>query len=121
MKIAFITPFPPYRGGISHYSEALYKELSQDNEVKVFNFKRLYPSFFFPGKVQYDKNHSNYLKNKAVIRIIDSINPFSWNRTSNKILKFNPDKVILRFWHPFFIPCYYSIIKSLFYPETPKL
>ena len=38
MKIAFITPFPPYRGGISNYSESLYKELAISNEVRVFNF-----------------------------------------------------------------------------------
>ena len=86
MKIAFITPFPPYRGGISNYSEALYKELIKDNEVKVFNFKRLYPSIFFPGKDQYDNHCSNYSNKKDVIRLIDSINPFSWKKTAAEIL-----------------------------------
>jgi len=113
MKIAFITPFPPYRGGISNYSESLYKELVISNEVRVFNFTRLYPSFFFPGKDQYDKKHCNYSNNKDIFRLIDSINPFSWKKTSKEIIKFNPDRIIFRFWHPFFIPCYYSIIKKI--------
>ena len=113
MKIAFLTPFPPYRGGIPNYSEALYKELLVDNEIRVFNFKRLYPSIFFPGKDQYDNHCSNYLNEKNIIRLIDSINPFSWKKTSKEILKYNPEKVILRFWHPFFIPCYYMIIKKI--------
>ena len=36
MKIALITPFPPYRGGISAHSKNLYDCLSVDNEITVY-------------------------------------------------------------------------------------
>ena len=49
MKIAFITPFPPYRGGISKHSENLYSSFINHVDIKIFNFKRQYPSFLFPA------------------------------------------------------------------------
>ena len=112
MKIALITPFPPYRGGISKHSENLYKELSLKKEVRVYNFSRLYPNLLFPGKSQYD---SQYIidKNYNVVRMIDSINPITWKRVANHIIQNNFNKVIFRYWTPFFIPCYISIVKRL--------
>ena len=109
MKIALITPFPPYRGGISKHSENLYRELSLKKEVKVYNFSRQYPDILFPGKNQYTKSN-NY---SDMVRMIDSINPMSWRKTANDIIKNNFNKVIFRYWNPFFIPCYISIIKRL--------
>ena len=110
MKIAFITPFPPYRGGISKHSENIYNELKKNHQIDVFNFKRQYPDFLFPGKTQYLKNNE---KEYNSFRIIDSLNPLSWKRTSFEIVKGKYDKVIFRFWHPFFAPAYISIIKNI--------
>ena len=110
MKIAFITPFPPYRGGISKHSENIYNEIKKSHQIDVFNFKRQYPDFLFPGKTQYLKNNE---KEYNSFRIIDSLNPLSWKRTSFEIVKGKYDKVIFRFWHPFFAPAYISIIKNI--------
>ena len=112
MKIAIITPFPPLRGGISKYSYNLYKDLSKSNEVYVFNFTRQYPSFLFPGKSQYlDNKRIN--KSKNIFTVIDSINPFTWRKTADLIIQKKIDKLIFRFWNPFFLPCYIYIIKYL--------
>ena len=111
MKIALITPFPPYRGGISKDSENLYSELTKTNDVTVYNFKRLYPDFFFPGTNQF-LNQNNYTTNNS-IRSIDSINPFSWRKTASRILNNNYDILIFRYWHPFFIIPYNFIIKYI--------
>ena len=112
MKIALITPFPPYRGGIAKYSENLYKELAPIVDIKVYNFKRQYPNFLFPGKTQYQKKDISSLYNSE--RTIDTLNPFTWRLTAKSIIDNKYDKVIFRYWHPFFIPCYISIIKYLF-------
>ena len=112
MKIALITPFPPYRGGISSHSKNLYDNLSLENEVVVYNFSRQYPDFLFPGKTQYD-NSSITAKDSNIIRMLDSISPLSWKKVSNSIIKNKFDRVIFRFWNPFFILCYISIIKRL--------
>ena len=111
MKIALITPFPPYRGGISTHSKNLYDILSLENQVVVYNFSRQYPGFLFPGKTQYD--HSIIADDSHIIRALDSINPLSWKKVANSIIKNKFDKVIFRFWNPFFTFSYISIIKRL--------
>ena len=68
MKIGIITPFPPYRGGISKHSDNLYKKLIKSADVTIFNFTRQYPNILFPGKNQYLDNFSPYDNN--MIRII---------------------------------------------------
>ena len=40
MKIAIISPFPPFRGGISKETETIYNSLKKEHEVKIINFKR---------------------------------------------------------------------------------
>ena len=112
MKVALITPFPPYRGGISKHSENLYKELSSRSVLKIYNYTRQYPNLFFPGKSQYLENvNVNTAYNS--VRMIDSINPLTWKRVADDIIKNDFNKVIFRYWNPFFIPCYISIINSL--------
>ena len=86
MKIALITPFPPYRGGISKHSENLYKELTNSSiDTTVLNFTRQYPGIFFPGGNQYLNNFTQY-DSKHIIRVIDSINPISWRKTAKIII-----------------------------------
>ena len=51
MKIALISVFPPYRGGIATHSYILYENLiKQNHDVMVVNYLKQYPSFLFPGK-----------------------------------------------------------------------
>ena len=110
MKIAFITPFPPYRGGISKHSENLYNALQINHDVDVYNFKRQYPNILFPGKSQYQTSTKDNLNS---FRIIDTINPLSWNKTAKQVIKLKYDVVLFRYWHPFFIPAYNSIINTI--------
>ena len=37
-------------------------------------------------------------------KILDSINPVTYGRTANKIIKYKPDLVLLSYWMPFFVP-----------------
>ena len=113
MKLAIISSFPPFRGGISQETELLYNELTEKkNKVKIFSFKRQYPNIIFPGKNQYIDNFKTK-KKYNVFYGIDTINPISWNKTSNKIIKEGFDVVLFRFWHPFFIPAYNYIKKKI--------
>ncbi len=105
MKIIIVGPAYPYRGGIAHYTGSLYKSfLNRGHEVKIFNFKRLYPKFLFPGKTQFET--SPQTEEIASERIIDSINPINWLIAGVKILKEKPDVVIFKYWLPFFAPCF---------------
>lgn len=107
MKIAILSPFFPYRGGIAQFSELLYRGLSGNNEVKAFSFTTLYPNFLFPGKSQYvpDNEYSDI----ESCRTLNSINPVSYIKTAKKINKYEPDILIISYWMPFMTPAYSSV------------
>ncbi|MCH7817942.1 MAG: glycosyltransferase [Candidatus Marinimicrobia bacterium] len=112
MKVILVGPSHPYRGGISHYNTRLYKEfIKKGHDCSILNFKRMYPSIFFPGKTQYDESSSIF--EAPSDRLLDSINPFSWHKTAKFIKSQNPDVVIFHWWQPFFGPGYNTILKKL--------
>lgn len=101
MKIAFLSVFYPYRGGIAQFNDNIVEALRQKYEVKTFNFKRQYPNFLFPGKTQLVDGKSQKDIENAVL---DSINPISWFLTAEEIKKYQPDLVITSYWMSFFAP-----------------
>lgn len=112
MKIALLTPFYPYRGGIAQFSGRFYQEIADNADVKVFSFSRLYPDFLFPGKTQYVEEEDKILEYPSE-RILDSINPFSYQKTVNEINRFAPDVLIMAYWMSFFAPAYGHIAHRL--------
>jgi glycosyltransferase involved in cell wall biosynthesis len=107
-KACLVGPAYPYRGGISHFTTVLTHEFEKDHEVLVVNFKRLYPSFLFPGKTQYDESKSPVSVESA--RTIDSLDPFSFWKTARTIARFEPDLVVFQWWQPFFGVAYFLIL-----------
>lgn len=113
MRIAILSPAYPYRGGIAQFTGMLYSQLMQDgHEVKVFNFKRLYPDLLFPGKTQYveEGDQAMAIPNE---RVLDSINPLSYFQTVNAIAAFRPEVLIISYWMSFFVPGYAHIANRL--------
>ncbi|MES2590059.1 MAG: glycosyltransferase [Bacteroidota bacterium] len=103
MKIAFLSTFFPFRGGIAQFNALVYRELEKNHEVKAFTFKRQYPNFLFPGKTQYVTE--NDLADKIdSVETLDSVNPLSYIQTAKKIKKYNPDVIITKYWMTFFGP-----------------
>ena len=105
MRIAFLSPFYPFRGGIAQFSDSLYISLSENAEVKAFTFTRQYPKPLFPGKTQF-VSESDTNRNIPVTRLLDSINPLTYYRTAKEIIKFKPDVVLMSYWMPFFAPSF---------------
>lgn len=103
MKIAILSCFYPYRGGISQFNACLYTELKKNHTVKAFNFKRQYPDFLFPGKTQYVTDNDEAVPVESE-RVLDTVNPFSYIRTLRKIKAWGPDLLIVRYWMSFFAP-----------------
>lgn len=97
MNIALVGPTYPFRGGISHYTTLLYRELKKKHSVKFFSFSRPYPKFLFPGDASFDKSKKP-IKADKVKRILDWACPFSWISVAQKIKKFKPDLVIFPWW-----------------------
>ena len=111
-KIIIIGPAYPYRGGNSLFISYVYDLLKDHFDVKLFNYSLLYPSILFPGTTQFDKS-TFVIKKVPGERIVNSINPFSWIKTSARIKNENPDLVIFDWWHPFFSFCHYSISQMI--------
>ncbi len=103
MRIAYLSTFYPYRGGIAQFNAALYNELAKKHEMKAFTFTRQYPELLFPGKTQYAEKGDNEGDVNA-IRVLDTINPFTYRKTANAILEFKPDMMITKYWMPYFAP-----------------
>ena len=103
MKIAILSCFYPYRGGISQFNACLYGELSKHHDVKAFNFSRQYPEFLFPGKTQFVTEDDEAVPVESV-SLLDTANPFSYIRTYRAIRDWNPDVLIVRYWMSYFGP-----------------
>ncbi len=103
MRIAFLSVFYPYRGGIAQFNAHLLEAMGRDHEVRAFNFTRQYPDFLFPGKTQYVTPEDKAVPVEST-RLLDSINPFTWRKTAREILRWKPDVVIFSYWMSFFAP-----------------
>jgi glycosyltransferase involved in cell wall biosynthesis len=115
MKIALISVAPPYRGGISKHTSILVENISKTHSVDIINYSRQYPNFLFPGKSQYMDEHIEDFPSE---RCIDSINPLSWFKTGNVLVKRRYDLVIFRFWNPFFAPAL-GVIAGVIKKKSP--
>jgi len=112
MKICLIGPTYPFRGGISHYTTLLYKQLKLRHEVTFLSFKRQYPKILFPGKTDIDPS-KEFLREENVLPILDSMNPFTWLKSGLQICRVQPDLVILPWWVSFWAPQYWTILSLI--------
>ncbi|RKZ00244.1 MAG: hypothetical protein DRQ13_00825, partial [Ignavibacteriae bacterium] len=95
----------PYRGGNALFVAHTYEALKDHFNIKIYNYKLLYPSLLFPGTTQYDKS-TQQVKQVPNKRLVNSINPFNWFAVAGKLKKENADLVIFDWWHPFFGFCH---------------
>ena len=112
MKIALLSAFYPYRGGIAQFGAMLYRSLEQNHEVTAFTFKRQYPGMLFPGTSQMVTEEDKADPIPAM-RVLDSIQPFSFGKTAREIRKTEPDILISQYWMTFFGPSFGAVHKKL--------
>lgn len=113
-KIAIIWPAFPYRWGIAHHTNCLVNSFLEFwHTVSVFTFSRQYPWFLYPWNNQIEpewtSNPFSQLSIFSLYRIIDTINPFSWYKTAQAIIKMKPNYCLIKYWHPYFVPCFIFI------------
>lgn len=102
MKFCVIGPTYPYRGGIAHYTTLLVHHLRQRHEVCFYSYRRQYPRWLFPGNTAPDP--SDYALYEPCERAVDTLNPFTWWRTAQRIVMDRPDILLLQWWTPFWLP-----------------
>ena len=101
LKITFFSVLPPFRGGISSFSQMLLQNLSGIVNVESFTFSKLYPKILFPGKSQEDVS----LKGTAP-RIVSTFNLFSYLSARRVLKSTNPEVLIVNYWMTIFSPMY---------------
>ncbi len=113
----FLGPAPPYRGGIANYNFELAKSFAEIGRVHMVNFTTLYPKFLFPGSSQFLEQPPT--RSIPSVRVISSVNPFTWGATARYIANQVPQVVICQWWHPFFAPAYFTVTRQLVRRKIP--
>lgn len=108
MRIAILSCFYPFRGGISQFNTYLLEELSKKHNVKAFNFKRQYPGILFPGKTQKVSSDDDARPVESTA-ILDTANPFTYSSTARAIAEYEPDVLLTRYWMSYFAPSLGSV------------
>lgn len=103
MKIAILSCFYPYRGGIAQFNAALYKQLQKNNKVRAYNFTRQYPDLLFPGQTQFVTKDDEAVPIESIF-LLDTVNPFTWIKTVKAIEKWKPQIILIDYWMSWFAP-----------------
>lgn len=111
MKIAILSCFYPFRGGVAQFNASLLGELGKEHTVKAFNFTIQYPDLLFPGKTQYvaEGDPSVPVESEA---LLSTVNPFSWGRTARAIRDWGAELLIVRYWMSWFAPSLGSVARK---------
>jgi len=119
-RFCLLGPTYPYRGGIAHYTTLLTQALREEYGTLLISFSNQYPKLLFPGRNDRDPSE-NPLRTEAEY-LLDPLNPFSWHKALKRMRDWQPDVVIIPWWHPYFAPMWSVMgrgIKRL--PSQPKL
>ena len=112
MRIAILSCFYPYRGGIAQFNASMLLELGKAHTVRAFNFTRQYPGIRFPGKTQYVTADDDAVSIESTA-LLDTVNPFSYVKTLKEIRKWQPDLVVMSYWMSWFAPSLGFIARRL--------
>jgi glycosyltransferase involved in cell wall biosynthesis len=103
-RIGLIGPTYPYRGGIAHYTTLLAQALRQEHETLLISFSQQYPAWLFPGRDDRDPSQRP-LRTEAEY-LLNPLNPLTWAGTLRRLRQWQPDLVIMQWWHPFWVPAW---------------
>jgi glycosyltransferase involved in cell wall biosynthesis len=112
-RIVIIGPAHPLRGGgLTTFNHRLAIEFTaQGHDCSIWSFSLQYPSFMFPGKSQYTDEPAP--EGITIKSVINSINPFNWIKTGNRLKKEKPDIIVVRYWLPLMGPALGTILRRV--------
>ncbi len=118
-RITVLGPTHPLKGGISHYTTLLVRELRKKHDVRFISFKFQFPEFIYPGTEQKDdKSEGILVENEPIFH---SMNPLSLVRIVREIRNDDPDILILNWWTFFFAPHIHYLLSRVKKMRTRSL
>jgi glycosyltransferase involved in cell wall biosynthesis len=109
-RIALVGPVLPYRGGIAQHTTMLRRALAEKSELLTISFSRQYPAWLFPGESDKDRTYANH-REPGVDYLLDSLNPLSWRRCAQLIIRYKPDALIVPWWTVYWAFCFHAIAR----------
>jgi glycosyltransferase involved in cell wall biosynthesis len=111
-KVLIIGPAHPLRGGLATFNQRLAKQFADEgHECAIVSFSLQYPSFLFPGTTQYSSDPAP--GDVTIHTLINSVNPLNWLSVGNKLRKWKPDLIVVRYWLPFMGPALGTILRRV--------
>ncbi|TAL61848.1 MAG: glycosyltransferase [Bacteroidetes bacterium] len=112
MRIAFLSTFYPFRGGIAQFNASLYRAFEKEHSVKAFTFTRQYPDFLFPGETQMvtEKDNADKIPSE---RVLDTLNPLTYFSAADRIKEFGPDILLMKYWMSYMAPSLGTVAKKV--------
>ena len=107
MRIAFISPFFPLKGGIARFS-GLFKDAlqAQGYDVTPVAFRALYPDFFVKGGVEEAQGADLTFFNESRLVLF---NPISWFGAIRHLRSLKPELLLVAYWSGFLAPLFLTI------------
>ncbi|NTV92722.1 MAG: glycosyltransferase, partial [Chlorobiaceae bacterium] len=105
LRIAFISPFSPLKGGIARFGGHLMDALRQSGyDVIAFGYRKLYPVVFFPRSGVEDNHQETLFSDPGDQPILVLYNPFSWVSAVRRLRQLKPDILLIAYWTGFLAP-----------------
>ncbi|NTU97456.1 MAG: glycosyltransferase [Chlorobiaceae bacterium] len=106
LRIAFLSPFHPLKGGIAKFSDLLLAAFSRRSyDLLPIPFKALYPGFL--------QRFASFSSRSATAAGPENgivlYNPFSWFRSVRLIRSMQPDILLMAYWTGFLAPLYFMV------------
>jgi glycosyltransferase involved in cell wall biosynthesis len=112
VKLAFLGPAPPFRGGIVTYYGLLGRCLRErGHDLFWASFARQYPGFLFPGTEQTGETAA-WLDLPNTPRFVPW-SPWSWRQAAADLEREAPDALVIKYWIPFFAPGFWGVTSRL--------
>lgn len=110
MKVAFLGPAHPFRGGIAQFTQQWAHALCHaGHQTRLFTFTRQFPEAIFPGKTQLDPSPPP--DDLEIERVFCAWEPASWLRTARRVAAYRPDRLVAAWWIPMFGPGYAAVLQ----------
>ena len=107
LRIAFISPFFPLKGGIARFSGLLRDALLHSGyDVVPVSFKALYPEFLSKGALISAQTADAVVPDNVHLVLY---NPFSWFKAIRSIRVLKPDILLAAYWTGLLAPFYYLL------------